>query len=570
VAEAADLPSRLVSLASALVTDRPWTYENDRRVLFLTCLLAGICAGGLEGAAISDPNLGIATVSGDASFWDTVASGAWMGAGAGAACGLALTATRNFWARVSLAIFLGVLLIPAALILSSKGRPLGHWEGEGYSIGQTLLEKPLGWGVYLGSALAGTMTVVAHLTRRCIERPRILFLTMIFGVLLGARSQAFFWEDWVFLSPPMQSCNNNHVRFSTIPGGVIATMTTIAGILILHQVKRRVPPRRLSHALGALIAVTSASLAWAVDAMPFTQPSAVVDLTFNTDGDQLITLHTGNAVRVWDVDEDRAGNALPPKEIGCWRFSKRRGWHAPLVLRYPYAAALVPGGVQVWQLPRMHELAFLRLDEEWKELALSPDARYLAVSRHEEARLFRMEWDDRARRLRFPEEFGIRGSSVKVYNLQTAGTFSVSDSGYCSFSTRRKPSRSGPLEIQRETLYGARNVISLADGTEILAAYGIDCSYLWNSGRVGGLMTFRPAMGPISWAVLSSDERLMALIGVADRWVIDLERGRVVLHDYRLKDVPEFVASSPDGDWIATVIGGKIETWKWPPLEQSR
>jgi hypothetical protein len=483
---------------------------------------------------------------------------------------LALTATRNFWVRVSLAMFLGVLLIPAALILSSKGCPLGHWEPDRIRSGLGLLEKPLGWGIYLGSALAGTMTIVAHLTRRCIERPRILFLTMVFGILLGARSQAFFWDDWILLKRPNGLCSSYNVLMPTIPCGVILAMTTLAAALVLHQVKRRVPPRRLSHALGALLAVTSASLAWAVHAMPFTESSAVLDLTFNADGDQLITAHAGNVIRVWDVDEDRGGKALPPREIGRWRFTKRGGWHSPLVLRYPYAAALVPGGVQVWQLPRMRELAFLRLERDWDEMAISPDARYLAVSRRDEARLFRMEWDDKARRLRFPEEFGTALDPVKVSNFTSPGILAVSNAGYCSLSTRRRPNQAERLDIQRENLYGSRNVISLADGTEILAAKGINCSYLWNSGRVGGLMTFRPPMGAIDWAVLSSDERLVALIGAMDRWVIDLERGRVVLHDYLIKDMPDFVASSPDGDWIAMVIGGKIETWKWPSVETAR
>jgi len=564
VADEADAPSRFAWLA----TDRPWSEDNDRRLLFFTSILTGLLAGALEGAAICNPELVGYSTEGDASFWDTVASGAAMGAAAGAAGGLALTATRNFWARVPLAALLGAVLVPAVLLLSSAGLPLGYWEGVGYRAGRTCLEKPLDWGLFLGSALAGTLALVAHLARGCIERPRFLFLAMVVGVALGARSQYFFWERWG--PPPTLVLSSDELFFTTVLGGVLWGMTTVAAVLLLQRFGRRAGPRRLRRGLAGAIAALSLFLVWAVDAMPFTGASDVVDMTFHPDGDQLITAHAGNAIRVWDLPEDVRGGALPPKEIGRWRFTKRRNWHAPLTLRYPYAAAVVPGGIQVWQLPRMRELVFIKSEEEWRELAFSPDAGYLAVCRGEEARLFHLAWEEKTRRLKILEEFAVGGKPVRVLNGSIVGTLAVSNAGEVRLADHRHQNQTGPLHLQKESLYGTRPVVSLSDGTEILAARGINCSYLWNSGRVGGLMTFRPPMDAVEWALLSSDDRLLALIGGRDRWVVDVERGRVVLHDQKLADAPELLLSSPDGDWIAAVIRGRLETWKWPLVEAAR
>src|SRR5438105_741143 len=149
--ESVAVQSRVSALWKAVHMDRPWELSEGRQTLFLTALLSGLIAGALEGALICEPWSDDSFWGGDALFWDTVACGAWMGAGAGIGAGVALILSRNLWVRLTLGGLFGVVTLPAALLLSSKGNPIGCWEMGFWPESWSLLARPLDWGLLLGA-----------------------------------------------------------------------------------------------------------------------------------------------------------------------------------------------------------------------------------------------------------------------------------------------------------------------------------------------------------------------------------------------------------------------------------
>ena len=198
-----DAVSRWPAFAAAVATDRPWDEHHPRHPVFLTALLAGLVSGMLTGAAITLPSLNIAFFEGDAAFWDTVGCGAWLGGAAGVACGIALILARHLLVRLTLAALLGTLTIPLSLYLSSGGRLQGHWEGYVNPSSGLPLVRPEGWGLYLGLGWSAMMVVVAHLTRCCAEKKKLLFCTMLLGCFLAIRVQSIFWNEWDHLNSSM-------------------------------------------------------------------------------------------------------------------------------------------------------------------------------------------------------------------------------------------------------------------------------------------------------------------------------------------------------------------------------
>lgn len=71
-----------------------------------------------------------------------------------------------------------------------------------------------------------------------------------------------------------------------------------------------------------------------------------------------------------------------------------------MAVRYPLAACLGTAGVQVWRLPEMRRVGFIRLEgDDWDGLAFSPDGSILAASRPGEILPFRLTLDESTSRL---------------------------------------------------------------------------------------------------------------------------------------------------------------------------
>jgi hypothetical protein len=543
------------------MTDRPWTSAGERQVVYLTALLGGQLSGILEGALICDPIYGIAGLTGDAEFWDTVACGAWLGSAAGIACGIAMVSTRNLGARLLLAAMAGTALFTLVLGLIFAGHAPGHWEGDGLRRGWTLLDRPIGWGLYLGSAWSATATLVLHLGRRCRGKPRLMLGAILLAILVGARSQSFFWKEWAYLHALSATCfSYTVVEYPAAPSGGVCALTGMTAAILVGLAASRFKLKNLSVVLGLIIAANAFFLVWAVRAMPFTSASRITDLTFSDDDQELMTVHEGNTIRLWECSDDHA-----PIEIGRWRFTKPSRWHQPLAVRYPLAACLGENGVQLWRLPEMRRVGFIRLEgEDWDGLAFSPDGSILAASRPGEILPFRLSLDESRLDVSpgVPAKFG-----TPAFPGSLGRCFSISDAGVVRLDNRRRRL----VNLTEDGWAGGTQILAtLRDGTSILGQLHRQRTYIWNAGRPGSQIVLSPAVTELLIGVLSRDDRYLLLMSGSDRWVIDLERAEVLRHEPWTDPSPELIQSSPNDRWIAVAREDRVETWKWPPREASR
>jgi WD40 repeat protein len=198
-------------------------------------------------------------------------------------------------------------------------------------------------------------------------------------------------------------------------------------------------------------------------------------------------------------------------------------------------------------------------DEDWGDPSFSDDGRFAGACSQKEIRVWDLQDRDSEghystkKYQRYPLGDGTRSQILRLSSL-----------GSPSFVQRHTRLHSPPLLTGQLGRFLAENVATLSTGVEILAANGEGKSYLWNAARPGTLMTFMPPMGAIRWAELSPDDRLLLVATDKAFWIVDVHRGKVLIHETAESPCPSRLIASPNRRWIVAVLDGGLRIWRWP------
>src|SRR6185503_13309323 len=98
---------------------------------------------------------------------------------------------------------------------------------------------------------------------------------------------------------------------------------------------------------------------------------------FSSDPDHLLSLHEGNAIRHWKIEERGAGQEPGLRETARARIMKGTPWRDRILLRPPYLASLTRYGLRLWDADSARLVAILPLpDEDWSYLSFSSNGRF--------------------------------------------------------------------------------------------------------------------------------------------------------------------------------------------------
>jgi hypothetical protein len=410
--------ARIRALPAALLTDHPWSESRSRFTPLFSLILAGTVAGALEGWILGGWILHQEFYQGDAFVWDAIEHFAWIGCAVGLSAGIALSATRNLFMRLTLAVLFGVLAVTTVVFLYSDGKRIYLWGSNAPEAEGTLFSKPEGWGLYLGGVSAIVTAAIGHLVRRCSGKPKLLLLILVCVTLLSFRGQSLFWEEWNQLHyPEWVGCGGGRDdRYAPFwVGALLFALTPFLACLLgdlaerfLHRLRW---PKLLHPAFAAATLISLAILVWASETMPFTPPSRPECMVATSDPGQFITAHSGETFRLWRASHGSKNEPPVIQEIRKFRFRHGPIRYFTYALSHAVAAAgSEDGKIRLWAIPSFRPL--LEIDTRGKSigaLAISLDGRYLAAG-------------DRTSRLRLWElrldSFGVPPRAVELPGIQ--------------------------------------------------------------------------------------------------------------------------------------------------------
>jgi len=380
------VPSWAVRFWRQIATDQPWSEGRSRVTLFWMLPAFGMIGGALQGKILY---LAVEVPRGDIIVWSLMEYFAWLGWAIGLAVGLSMSMTRHVLGRLLLAPLCGAVLVTAVVGVYSGSSPVSllGTSLEGVSAG--LIERPEGWGLFLGGPTALAVTIACHLARRALAVPWTLLSIPAIGGLLCHRADSLMWDAlWPSLSSRVP-CGNG-LRFDRslvdphLYGAMVLMMLIVTGGILAETAASFSFRFATVFVRRAFPAVSNAALIlgllWGATLLPFAAPSAVSALAFSPDEEFLVSAHEGGTLRLWKF---RDGEEATLEEV-----DRVRLFRGPLrPVKFAVSSGMVAawrneGQVEIWQVAPFKHLLDLEIPiSDEIDFAISPDGRSLLMSR---------------------------------------------------------------------------------------------------------------------------------------------------------------------------------------------
>ena len=215
----------------AIAVDFDWRRIQSTRSLVLFLIFMGIFVGWIEAWHLLAGG-GHSPFDGTEDSCDVVELFSLMGFAIGLSLAISIPLSRHLLIRVPLAAFVGAGLVTLTVQLGTVDRFCpAFWTARE----DCILDDPMAWGLLLGAPLCGGLAFSMHLLRRTSGKLRLTLLSIIISLILGFRSQQFFWLIWDDRSLPDFHCGLVAEAYTT-PGrslGFVAGLYFCLGTLLL-------------------------------------------------------------------------------------------------------------------------------------------------------------------------------------------------------------------------------------------------------------------------------------------------------------------------------------------------
>jgi hypothetical protein len=306
-------------ILGALMPDAPWSAARNRSSLLLSLSTAGILAGALQGILLClQGNPG-----GDSDIWERIEATTEFGLVIGLATGLAVILSRRISVRVTLAAILAAVLIPLQSLLHGIDPfPLQFRDLKDF------LDHPLGIGALLAAPTSATLALSAHLLRNCRATLPGVVTTWLLSVLLGIHSQSYyrFAVHRTYFKDPRIDWDALMAMLSPSgTGGLLFTFCFWLALLVLELISLELYQRKATRWITPLLAgialLVLTALFWASRAMPLTPRSSIEAIAFGPEGKTLVSAHSGQTLRLWQIRRRMEGEGLSLRELRKVRIS---------------------------------------------------------------------------------------------------------------------------------------------------------------------------------------------------------------------------------------------------------